>query len=99
MFTVSENVLTVLIFTALSILIITVQLLLCFKIKRVWLRLIPTLLIGGVTVAFYVLLRLATGWEVIGYLLLLLGAGLLFVVDFFAWILFAILRRLKKREQ
>jgi hypothetical protein len=90
---------TVLIFTILSILIIAVQLLLCFKTKRVWLRLLPTILSGGVTVALFVLVRTATGWEAIGYLLLWLGAGLLFVVDLFAWILFAILRRLRKKEE
>ena len=92
----SDELLTVLIALAASAAVIAVQLLFCFKTRRIWLRLIPTVLPLAVVIAMYVHLRLATGWEALGYLILLLGAAVLLAADALGWLIFSICRYVRR---
>ena len=84
----------------LILLVIGGQLLLCFKVKKLWIRLIPAVAALIATVAFFVImLTLAEGWDVLGYLLLWVYSAVLLGADVIAWILFAIIRALKKPKK
>ena len=91
-----ENVITVLGAVGSFLL----QLLLCLKTRRaIWRALLPLACVAAV-VLFYVLARLATGWEAIGYVLLFvlsflpLGGCLL---AFAVWALILLLRRMREK--
>ncbi len=86
-------------FDALPIVLIAVvafvmQLVLCLKAKRVWVRLIPTILSIAVAVFYFVKILLATGWDVLAYLLFFIlscapaaACLLAWVIYFFVWLI------------
>lgn len=56
------------------ILIFLIQLAFCFKIKNVFIKLIPTVIPLVASAVFAILMPLSTGWDVLGYLLLAIFA-------------------------
>ena len=74
------------------------QLTFCFLFKRVWLRLIPTLVAVLSTLVFFVFALFAEGWDVIGYLAWSFVCALMLGVCMMAWIVFAIVRIIQKRR-
>ena len=71
---------------------LAVQLLLCLKVKRVWIRLIPTVLSVLATVGLIVMMTQSDGWDVLGYLLLVICSFALVGACAVAWIIWAIIR-------
>lgn len=78
---------------AMVVLVLILQLLLCFKTKYLLIKLIPVILLIISTVVFCVLSACIGGWDSFGYLFFaLLSFGLLFVCGF-VWIIWAIGRK------
>ena len=73
------------------ILIFIIQFTFCFKIKSLFIRLVPTIIPLIASVAFAILMPLSMGWDVLGYLLLAIlaicssfGAGAAWLIWWFS---------------
>ncbi len=80
-----------------AIIAILLQLLLCFKVKNLFLKLIPVLLLAISTIVFVVLGANVNGWEALGYLLLALLSFALLVVCGIVLGVWAIVKKTRKK--
>ncbi len=86
-------------FLILSIaIILPCQLLLCFKIKSIILRLLPLIAFLILTVLFAVRMFTADGWDGLGYMFLAIFMAIMFAICGVCWGIFAIVRFVKKRR-
>lgn len=69
----------------LSILLLTVQLLLCFKVKKTVVRIIPVCLLSCLTAVFITLIFVSEGWDSLGFLLLAICSAALLLVCGLGW--------------
>ena len=65
----------------MSVLTLILQVLLCFGIKKLWIRLIPPCLLTFITAVFTMLIFVFDGWDSIGFLLLALWTAILLVAS------------------
>ncbi len=80
-----------------SVLLLPLQLLLCFKCKHKLLRLLPVMLLVLPTVCFLILSATVKGWESLGYLLLAVLTGLMLLVCGLGWGIYGIARWIKRK--
>lgn len=80
--------------SALSVLLL--QLWLCFNVKRIFIKLLPIILLVLSTVAFSVCSAIVNGWDGLGYLFFaLLSFGLIFMCGI-AWGVWAVAKKRSK---
>ena len=79
---------TSLIAIAACIVFFTVQLLLCLLSRRVFVRLIPTLLSVLFAGGCFAMIFLSTGWDAIGYLLLAIIGSFPAAACLLAWVIY-----------
>ena len=79
-------------------LVLPLQLLLCFKARRVAVRLIPTILFPLISVAFLVPTLTVTGWDSLGYLFFMILAVFAWVIDGVAWGIWGMWRHIQKHR-
>ena len=80
----------------LSILFLLLQVLLCFKVKKLFLRLIPTVLFSAATVVFALMMLFSDGWDAIGFLLFTICSASFLAACGIGWGIWAIAKKLKK---
>ena len=84
-----------------TVAVFLLQLFLCLRTRRVYLRILPVLLCIATVIVFYVLARNSTSWDAIGYVLLFvlsllpLGGCLL---AFGVWAIILLLRYARKKK-
>lgn len=80
-------------------LILPVQLLLCFKAKRIWLRLLPVIVCGALTVLFlFMAFAVLSDWDGIGYLILAIYTTFMLTPCGLGWGIWALWHYLKKNK-
>ena len=83
--------------TAAAVLIVLpVQLLLCFKAKRLFFRLLPAALLAAAVIIFGAMMVFARDWSALLYVILAFFSGALLLFCGIAWGIWAIARLLKK---
>lgn len=82
----------------ISVLFFIAQMILCFKVKRLWIRLIPTLPTFVLTVIFSILIFVSEGWDAIGFLLLAIITGGPLAGCVLAWFIWAIYKICKRKK-
>lgn len=78
--------------------ILPVQLLLCFKIRKIVIRLLPVMVLSVLTAVLSLLAAITSGWDSLGYVFLAVFAGIMLLVCGGAWGIWAIAKRMKKSE-
>lgn len=78
--------------------VLAIQLLLCFKVKILFFRLLPSFVLTASTIIFFTMMRLATDWDAIGYAILFVFSGVLLIFSGIAWVIWAIVKLIKKRK-
>ena len=81
----------------LSIIILSIQILLCFKSKNNFIKLIPVIMLLILMVAFSVLIFVFDGWESIGFLFLDICSFALLVVCGIGWLIWFIVKKKKEK--
>ena len=89
---------TTLIAISAVLIVMPVQLLLCFKAKRIFFRLLPSVILAAAAAVFFCMMRAATDWDAIGYAILGVFAGVLLLASGLAWGLWALLRNIRKKK-
>ena len=84
----------------LSVLIILpLQLFLCFKAKKLWLKLFPIFTFVTLIICFLCLANLnSIGWDGIGYFILAIFAGILLGACIVGWVIWIAIKLFKKRK-
>ena len=82
----------------LFFLVFFVQLLLCFKVKNLVVRLIPSCLFALMTAVFFVLIFVFDGWDSLGFLLLAICTASLLLACGIAWCVCWITHRSKRSK-
>ena len=83
----------------LSVLTLALQLLLCFKVKKLFLRLLPVILFAAATAIFFVLIFMSEGWDSVGFLLLAICAAILLLFGGIGWGTWAVLKKTNRKEK
>ena len=78
--------------------ILPVQLLLCFKIRKIVIRLLPVMVLSVLTAVLSLLAAVTSGWDSLGYIVLAVFTGIMLLVCGGAWGIWAIAKRMKKGE-
>ena len=76
--------------------VLPIQLLLCFKVKPVFLRLLPSILLTGTTILLFAMMAASRDWDAIGYAVLGVFSGVLLIFSGIGWGIWAIVRCIKK---
>ncbi len=86
---------TVLVFISVIVTLL-LQILLCFKSKRIWVKGLPAMLLVVSTIVFSVCSARIGGWDTFGYLFFaFLSIGLIFVCGI-GWVIWSIVRKRNK---
>lgn len=93
-----DTEIVILIAAAAVLIILPIQLLLCFRAKRFFIKLIPTVLIAVAAIAFYVMAITAKDWGGFVYIILAVSAGVLLIFSGIAWGIWAIAKLVNKRK-
>lgn len=72
-----------------AVVVLPGQLLLCFRAKRRMVRLLPAVLLGGITMAFILAALLINGWDGLGYVFLAIFSGMLLLACGLGWAIWA----------
>lgn len=80
-----------------SVLVLLLQLLLCFKVKRFFIRLLPIVLFLVVAIVFVVMIPFSSGWDSLGFLFLAIFFGYVALVCGIGWGIWAIVKHKKRK--
>ncbi len=75
------------------------QLLLCFKVRSVVIRLLPIILLLIPTILFIMMSVTATGWDTLGYLFLAIFAGFMLFTCGVGWAIWGVAKLIKRKKQ
>ena len=89
---------TLILITA-AIVIFGLQLTLCLEVKNTLVKLIPTFIMAVASVYFFIMVRLATSWDALGYALLSVISVAALIDIAIAWIISAVVRLIKHRRE
>ena len=78
--------------------VLPIQLLLCFKVKPVFLRLLPSILLTATTVFLFAMMAASRDWDAIGYAVLGVFSGELLIFSGIGWGIWAIVRCIRKKK-
>lgn len=89
--------LTVTVIAVCAVIVLPLQLFLCFKVKNQLLRLLPVLLLLIAGVVMMALASSAEGWDGLGYLILALYCAFMLLACGIAWIVWTFVHYIKRK--
>ena len=78
--------------------VLPIQLLLCFKVKSVFLRLLPSILLTVTTIFLFTMMTTSRDWDALGYAVLGVLSGVLLIFSGIGWGIWAIARCIRKKK-
>lgn len=78
--------------------VLIVQLLLCFKVKSLAIRLIPAVILFALTTFLFVMTYYSSGWDSVGYVILSTYTGCMLSMSAIGWVIWLIVRIIKKKK-
>ncbi len=91
--------LTTLVLIFSVIVLLPVQLLLCFKVKRKAIRMLPVIILSVPTIIFIVMSVVIPGWDGLGYIFLAIFSGFMLFMCGIGWGIWAITKAVRKKRQ
>ena len=79
--------------------VLPIQLLLCFKVKPVFLRLLPSILLTGTTILLFAMMAASRDWNAIGYAVLGVFSGVLLIFSGIGWGIWGLVALIRKRNK
>ena len=74
------------------------QLLLCFKVKALYFKLLPPLILTVLTALFFIMTKNTTSFDALGYALLAIFSGLLLASSLLAFLIFGFVKLIKRKK-
>lgn len=81
------------------VVILPIQLLLCFKVKPLFVRLLPAILLCVLALASILMSLTATGWDTLGYIFFAIYAAIMILMCGIGWGVWAIVNIIKKKTK
>ena len=81
-----------------ALVVLPIQLLLCFRLKKLAVKLIPTVLLIVAFVVFVFLKLNSMDWDALAYGIAAVYIGVWLVIDLLAWIIWTIIYFVKKKK-
>ena len=78
--------------------VLPIQLLFCFKVKPVFLRLLPSILLTATTILLFTMMATSRDWDAIGYAVLGVFSGVLLIFSGIGWGIWVIVRCIRKTK-
>lgn len=91
-----EIELTTLVLLLTVFVVVPVQIFLCFRVKNLFARLLPVILLSGVLLIYIVMGLSGSGWDTLGYTLLAILTGFMLLACGIVWGVWAVRRIYKK---
>ena len=82
---------------ACAIAIFSLQLLLCYKIKNPFLKLLPAFVATAFDTYFFIMMKIATSWDALGYALLWILSLIALAAITLAWIVSTIIYLIRRK--
>lgn len=82
-----------------ALIVLPVQLLICFKAENQTLRLLPVTVLAGLTLLFILMCVSTTGWDVLLVAVLAIFSAILLLSCGIAWGIWAVVRVYRKKQQ
>ena len=82
---VRDTGITVLIAASAILIVLPLQLVLCFRAKKLFFKLLPAVLLAVAAVTFWVLMRTAKDWSALVYLIFAVFSGVLLIFSGIGW--------------
>ena len=82
--------------TVSLLIVLPLQLLLCFKGTRRFLRMLPSIVLAAGTLILFIMMRVAKDWNAVGYAILSVFFGVLLLASGIAWGVWAIIKLIRK---
>ncbi len=79
--------------------VMPIQLLLCFKVRWLIIRLIPTILLPLLGIACLIRALTISGWGSLGYLLLMIYIAFIWIIDGVAWGIWGMIKHIRKHRK
>lgn len=92
------EVTTLIAFTSVLV-VLPIQLLLCFKVKPIILRLLPSILLTGTTILLFAMMAASRDWDAIGYAVLGVFSGVLLIFSGIGWGIWGLVALIRKRNK
>ena len=83
----------------ICLILFAVQLLLCFKVKKLALKLIPAVLLLVALALFTVLTMTATGWDSLAYIVFAILSAIFLIPCAAGWVVWAVCYFIQKRKR
>ena len=80
-----------------GVVLLLIQLLLCFKVKNKVIRLLPAILLFTFTIVFATMASTATDWENLSYIFPAIFIGFMWFMCGMAWGIWAMIKLIKKK--
>ena len=84
--------------TVSAVLVMSIQLALCFRAKKRLVKLIPTALFAAVAVTFYIMAITARDWVAFAYIIVAVFAGVMLLFSGIAWGVWVVAKLVKKKK-
>ena len=97
-----DTEITTVIFACAVFVVFPLQLLLCFKAKKLLIKLLPTVIPGAATLVFFIMMTTSRDWSALLYVILAAFSGVLLFFSAIAWGIYAIARlvaKIKRKNQ
>ena len=82
-----------------AVLVIAIQLALCFKAKKLLIKLLPTILSAAAAILFCVLTFTVRDWSALVYIVFAFFAGVMLISSGIAWVIWAIAKMKKAKSE
>ena len=80
------------------VVLLPIQLLLCFKVKSRAIRLLPVILLSIPTIISVMMSAAITGWDGLGYMFLAIFTGFMMLMCGVGWVIWTISKLIKKKK-
>jgi len=84
---------------AVALLVLVLQLLLCFKAKKPLLQRAPIVVLAVATLVLFFLMRFTRTWAAFAYMILFAACGAMLLSDSLAWVIWAVVRSVKQKKK
>ena len=75
-----------------------IQLMLCFKAKKLLIKLLPIVVLAVATFAFYIMAITAKTWVALIFIMIAASCGVAIMFSGIAWLIWAIVKLIKRKQ-
>ena len=80
-----------------AVFVLLIQLLMCFKVKPFYIRILPAMLFSGVSAIFLLMAAISEDWDAFGFIFLSICSAALLLPCAIAWAIWKVIEKIKRK--